>query len=252
MTLKSNSKIIGVLLAGGLSRRMFAGQDKTGEAKSPATAPVEDSTSDRAQASASGLAQTEAQPRDKCLELLDERPMLAHVIARLAPQVHKLVLNANGDPARFKAFDLPVVADPVEGFAGPLAGVLAGMRWTQQHHRDVSHIVTVSTDAPFLPRDLVARFMKTAAQAAPGAIVIASSGGNRQPVIGLWPLAHADDLQDQLQKGVRKVLQWTDRHGTVLCDFAMTTIGGNQIDPFFNANHPDELIEARRLLQLGA
>ncbi len=207
--------IIGVLLAGGQSRRMFPGAPSGG---------------------------------DKCLRDLAGRPMLTHVIDRLRPQVSGLIINANGDAARFQAFGLPVVPDTVEGFAGPLAGVLAGMRWSIAHASQPSHIATVSTDAPFVPLDLVAR-LSAALDANPSAIAIASSGGNLHPVIGLWPLRLADDLKAALEQGTRKVLAWTDRHGTVPVEFPFTTMAARQIDPFFNANHPDELEDARRLLE---
>jgi molybdenum cofactor guanylyltransferase len=214
MTVSSRT-ITGVLLAGGQSRRMFP------------------------DAAAGG---------DKALRDLAGRPMLAHVIDRLRPQVARLVINANGDPARFDAFGLPVAADTVGGFVGPLAGVLAGMRWSLKHAGQATHVATVSTDAPFIPRDLVAR-LATVIEARPTAIAIARSAGELHPVIGLWPVALADDLERALEAGVRKVLAWTDRHGTEPVDFPFVTMAGCQIDPFFNANHPDELDEARRLLQ---
>ncbi len=214
MTLLHTS-IVGVLLAGGQSRRMFPDQVAGG---------------------------------DKALRDLAGRPMLAHVIERLAPQTGSLVINANGDPTRFAAFGLAIVADTIEGYVGPLAGILAGMRWSRAHAATATHIATVSTDAPFFPGDLVSR-LATAVASEPGAIAMARSAGNLHPVIGLWPVALADDLDRALRDGVRKVLAWTDRHGTRPVDFPPTTIGGRQIDPFFNANHPDELDEARRLLQ---
>lgn len=208
-------EITGVLLAGGQSRRMFPDAEAGG---------------------------------DKCLRDLAGRPMLAHLIERLGPQVHRLVLNANGDPARFSTFHLPVTADTLDGFVGPLAGVLSGMRWSLAHAPRASHIATVSTDAPFIPADLVAKLWAGIA-AHPGRIAIARSAGELHPVIGLWPVALADDLDHALRAGIRKVLAWTDRHGTVPVDFAFVTISGRQIDPFFNANHPHELDDARRLLQ---
>ena len=119
-----NTSVTGLLLAGGQSRRMAA-------------------------------AFPEAKGGDKGLLDLAGQPMIGHVIARLGPQVGKMVLNANGDPARFAPFNLPIVADTVEGFAGPLAGILAGLRWSAANAPDASHIVSVSTDAPFIPIDLV-------------------------------------------------------------------------------------------------
>ncbi len=213
MTSKIND-ITGVLLAGGQSRRMFPGQ-------------------------AGG---------DKALRDLAGKPMMAHVIERLGRQAGRLVINANGDPARFAQFGLPVAPDTIDGFVGPLAGVLAGMRWSQVHMPSATHIATVSTDAPFIPLDLVARLAAGVVDR-PRAIAIARSGGELHPVIGLWPVALADDLEAALRDGVRKVLAWTDRHGTQAVDFEFIAMAGRQIDPFFNANHPDELDEARRLLQ---
>lgn len=209
-------RVAGVLLAGGQSRRMFAGGAGSG---------------------------------DKGALPLGDRPMLAHVIDRLAPQVDRLVLNANGDPRRFGWLGLPVVADTVEGFAGPLAGVLAGLRWAAEEDAGITHVVTASTDAPFLPRDLVGRLATALEGAATGErIALARSDGNLHPVIGLWPLALADDLEQALRDGLRKVLAWTDRHGTLAVDFAPQRVGERAVDPFFNANTPAELDEARALL----
>ena len=207
--------ITGVLLAGGQSRRMFPEQPGGG---------------------------------DKSLRDLAGKPMLAHVIDRLGPQAGRLVINANGDPTRFAPFNLPVAADTIDGFAGPLAGVLAGMRWSRTNAPSATHIATVSTDAPFIPLDLVTR-LRDGVVGRPTTIAIACSGGELHPVIGLWPVALADDLEFALRDGVRKVLAWTGRHGTQAVDFPFTPMAGRQIDPFFNANHPDELDEARRLLQ---
>jgi len=184
---------------------------------------------------------------DKGLLDLGGAPLLARVIARLAPQVSHLAINANGDPARFAAFGLPVIADTIAGFVGPLAGVLAGMRWAAAMSPAPTHIATASADAPFLPDDLVAR-LSDAVAGRPGAIALAASGGALHPVIGLWPIAHADDLEHELARGVRKVLAFTDRHGTVPVDFPPIAARGRAIDPFFNANTPEELDEARRLL----
>ena len=207
-------EITGVLLAGGQSRRMFAGKGASG---------------------------------DKGLLDIAGKPMLGHVIARLRPQVGALVINANGDPSRFGAFGLPVAGDTILGHVGPLAGVLAGMRWSQANTPDATHIATVSTDAPFLPADLVAQL---AGGLCGNAIALAFSGGEMHPVIGLWPVALADDLEAALNAGVRKVLAWTDRHGTKAVEFPFAVIGERRVDPFFNANTPGELDEARALLAL--
>jgi molybdenum cofactor guanylyltransferase len=188
---------------------------------------------------------------DKGLLDLGGKPMLAHVIERLAPQVGRLVINANGDPSRFAPFRLPVVADTVPDFAGPLAGVLAGMRWSRANAPAARWIATAAGDAPLLPRDLVGRCIQ-ALDGGQGAIALAQSAGELHPVIGLWPVALADDLEAQLAAGVRKVLAWTDRHGTVPVPFPFVKVGGQDLDPFFNANTPRELDDLRALLGRGA
>jgi molybdopterin-guanine dinucleotide biosynthesis protein A len=202
-------EVTGVILAGGQSRRMGGG--------------------------------------DKGLLDLAGKPMLAHVIQTLAPQVGRLVINANGDPARFAQFGLPVAPDTIDGFAGPLAGVLAGLRWSAANTPGARWIVTAAGDAPMLPSDLVARLHGTIADGT-GLIALARSSGEVHPVIGLWPVGLADDLEQALREGVRKVLRWTDRHGTVTADFPATRVDGVEIDPFFNANTPGELENLRVLL----
>jgi molybdopterin-guanine dinucleotide biosynthesis protein A len=200
--------VIGLLLAGGRARRMGGG--------------------------------------DKCLLTLHERPLLAHVIDRLGPQVSALVINANGDPARFSEFGLPVVRDPVEGFAGPLAGVLAGMLWARANRPDAEWVVTAATDTPFFPADLVARLLAATAEKYP-AIALSASGGRQHPVFGLWPTALAGDLDDALRRGTRKVLDWTAKHPTFSVEFETISVAGETVDPFFNANRPEDLAKAEVL-----
>ncbi len=207
-----HSNIVGVLLAGGLSRRMGGG--------------------------------------DKSLLDVAGQSMMQHVIDRLSPQVHALAINANGDPARFEAFGLPVVPDTIDGFVGPLAGVLAGMRWAETLAEPARWVVTASTDAPFIPEQLVDR-LQGEMDLEKAAIALAKSGGHLHPVIGLWPVELADDLEAALRDGVRKVLHWTDRHGIVAVDFPFVAVGSEEIDPFFNANTPEELDRARELVQRG-
>jgi molybdopterin-guanine dinucleotide biosynthesis protein A len=198
--------VVGVLLAGGLARRMGGG--------------------------------------DKCLRPLGGKPILGHVIERARPQVAALVLNANGDPARFAAFDLPVAADVVEGFAGPLAGVLTGMDWARAHRPDCPWIATIATDTPFFPPDLVAR-MVAAVEHDDADLACAASGGRAHPVFGLWPVRLADELRAAMvDEGIRKVDVWTARHPLVEVPFA-----ADPIDPFFNTNRPEDLAEAERLLR---
>ncbi len=185
---------------------------------------------------------------DKGLLELGGKPMLGHVIDRLKPQVGAIAINANGDPDRFARFGLDVIPDTVAGFVGPLAGVLAGMRWSAVHAPEARWVVTAAADAPLLPADLVVRLLAAAAAAPGKSIALAQSHGELHPVIGLWPVALADDLEAQLAQGVRKVLHWTDRHGTVPVPFPPACIGGVELDPFFNANTPEELEELRAIL----
>jgi len=181
---------------------------------------------------------------DKCLLPLAGRPILAHIVERLAPQVARIALNANGDPARFAAFGLPVAPDAVEGFAGPLAGVLTGLEWARDRAPDLRWVATVPGDGPFLPLDLVARFL--AAVEAGAEVVAGSSGGNPNPVIGLWPVALAGELRRALvEEGLRKVDRWTQRYRLATVDWP-----AEPVDPFFNANTPEELAEAEGLLGL--
>lgn len=184
---------------------------------------------------------------DKGLLEVGGKPMLGHVIERLGPQVGQMVINANGDPARFASFGLPVVADRIEGYAGPLAGILAGLQWSRLQAPRATHIVSVAADAPFLPGDLVERLL-AALSATTGSIALARSGGAVHPVIGLWPVALADDLEAALRSGTRRVREWSERHGAVPVDFPFIALKGRAVDPFFNANTPQELAEARKLL----
>jgi molybdopterin-guanine dinucleotide biosynthesis protein A len=196
---------IGVLLAGGLARRMGGG--------------------------------------DKSLRLIAGRPLLDRVIERLRPQVAGLVLNANGEPERFAAYGLPVVADSIPDYAGPLAGVLAGLDWTAEHRPDCRMIVSVATDAPFLPTDLVAR-MAQAISAQNADLACAASGGQEHPVIGLWPVRLREDLRHALvEEGLRKVDVWTARYRLCVVPFS-----NRPVDPFFNANRPEDLDRAAALL----
>lgn len=206
--MSQRADVIGVVLAGGLSSRMGGG--------------------------------------DKGLRDLAGRPMLAHVIDRLRPQVGSLIINANGDPARFAAFGLPVVPDTIAGHIGPLAGILAGMRWAAANTA-ARWIVTVSGDAPVLPANLVAQFMAAVADR-PGGIALAQSCSELHPVIGLWPITLATSLEDELARGTRKVLHWAERHSLVPVAFSPTRAGGVDIDPFFNANTPQELEQLRAML----
>lgn len=198
------SDVAGVLLAGGLARRMGGG--------------------------------------DKGLRLLGGRPVLDRIVERVRPQVGPLAINANGDPARFAAYGLPVVPDPVADFPGPLAGVLAGLDWAAEHAPGCRFVASFACDAPFLPEDLVDRL--TAAVEGGADMACAASGGQSHPVFGLWPVALRADLRRALvEEGIRKVDRWTARYRLAEVDFPTVPF-----DPFFNANRPEDLAEAERLL----
>jgi molybdenum cofactor guanylyltransferase len=202
-------KIVGLLLAGGQSRRMGGG--------------------------------------DKALRILGGIPLLDRVIERLRPQVDAIVLNANGDPTRFTRYALPIVADSVSGFAGPLAGVLAGLDWAASQRPDCPYIASVATDAPFLPSDLVAR-LADGRDAADADLACAASGGRPHPVFGLWPVRLREDLRRAMvEEGIRKVDLWTERHKLVTVSFA-----DQPVDPFFNANRPEDFEAAEALLRAAA
>jgi molybdopterin-guanine dinucleotide biosynthesis protein A len=195
---------IGLILAGGLARRMGGG--------------------------------------DKPLTKIGGVTILSRAIARLTPQCARLLINANGDPSRFADTGLPVVADDVPDFAGPLAGILAGLDWTATHAPDIAYVVSVPGDCPFLPRDLVARLHQ--ARASSGLpLACARSGDWRHPVIGLWPVALRADLRRALTAdGLRKIELWTARHGVALADWP-----AEPVDPFFNVNTPEDIAAAERI-----
>ena len=203
-----NAGITGVLLAGGLARRMGGG--------------------------------------DKCLLRLDGERILERVIARAKPQVETLVLNANGDPSRFAEFELPVVGDVMGDFAGPLAGILTGMEWARSESPGTKWLVSFATDAPFLPCDMVVRFL-TAAEHEHAEIVCAISAQRTHPVFALWSLDLKDELKTaMINEGIRKIDNWTARYKITHVDFEF---GPGEYDPFFNVNRPENLDEAKRLLK---
>lgn len=207
MTIDSVSlgSVTGVLLAGGLSRRMGGG--------------------------------------DKSLLTLGGRTILSRVIDAARPQVGALVLNANGDPARFADVGLPVAADVVEGYAGPLAGVLTGLEWAAANTPAAVWVASFATDTPFLPADLVERLLRAVREEGAD-LACARSGGRDHPVFGLWPLRLAGDLRRAMvEEGMRKVDAWTARYR-----LAAVSFDSLPLDPFFNANRPDDLARAERLL----
>ena len=195
---------LGVVLAGGLSRRMGGS--------------------------------------DKARIRVGRRTILERVLDRLRPQCNGLVLNANADPSRFADFSLPVIADSIPDYAGPLAGILAGLDWAANHAAELEWVASVPSDCPFLPRDLVARLHRARAEAG-AALACAVSGDRRHPVIALWPVKLREELRRALtEEGVRKVDQFTARYAVGVTAWPITPV-----DPFFNINTPEQAAEAERI-----
>lgn len=182
---------------------------------------------------------------DKPMRAIGGRTILDRVIARLKPQCDGLVLNANGDPARFAAFGLPVIPDTVAGLPGPLAGILAALDWVVDNRPDVAWILSAAADCPFLPRDLVARLHR-ARIANDSQLAVAVSAGQSHPVIGLWSVNLRDELRHALVvEDVRKVARWTARY-----KLATVIWPAEPFDPFFNTNTMDDIAKADRLAVL--
>jgi molybdenum cofactor guanylyltransferase len=183
---------------------------------------------------------------DKCLQLLAGRPILAHVLERLDGQAAQIILNANGDPDRFAAWDLPVVADVLAGFGGPLVGVLTALEWAARHAPDVTDVVSVPADGPFLPRDLVRRLIEGRGQV--GAVLAcAASAGRPNPVVGLWPVTVAGALRRAIiEERVAKVDAWTARYPLATVAFDV-----GSVDPLFNINTAADLARAARMIEDG-
>ena len=177
---------------------------------------------------------------DKAMIRIGRETILQRALARLSPQCAGMVINANGDPARFASFRLPVVADDVAGFAGPLAGLLAGLDWLAANAPAASWLVSVPGDCPFLPGDLVHR-LHAARDAAGVPLACAKSGDWRHPVVGLWPVGLRDDLRHALvEEGLRKIEVWTARHGVGIAEWP-----AEPVDPFFNVNTPQDAEQAQ-------
>jgi molybdenum cofactor guanylyltransferase len=206
-TSRDAPEIPGVLLAGGLARRMGGG--------------------------------------DKPMRQIGGRTILERVIARLEPQCDGLILNANGDPARFARFGLPVIADTVEDFPGPLAGILATLDWIAANRPEVSLVLSAAGDCPFLPRDLVARLYRALVDEN-AQLAVAASAGQSHPVIGLWSVSLREELRHALVvEDVRRIDRWTARYR-----LATVTWPTTPLDPFFNANTVEDIAEADRLAVL--
>jgi molybdenum cofactor guanylyltransferase len=195
---------LGLVLAGGLARRMGGG--------------------------------------DKARIRIGGMTILERVLVRLEPQCSQIIINANGDPARFADTGLPVVADSVPDFAGPLAGILAGLDWTAANAPNCGWLVSVPGDCPFLPTDLATR-LREACSAEKTQLACARSGDWRHPVVGLWPVALRDDLRRALvDEGLRKIEVWTERHGVAIADWRV-----EPVDPFLNVNTPDDAARAETI-----
>lgn len=202
----THQPVAGVILAGGLARRMGGG--------------------------------------DKPLKQIDGRTILSLIVERLKPQVDGLVLNANGDPERFSEFGLPVVADTVGDHAGPLAGILAGMRWAETAMPEAKFIVSAAGDTPFFPEDLVERLAEGCGRDEK-TIALAASAEGVHPVFGLWPVGLADDLEAFLENGESgKILDFADEYFRLNVPFDHIDVDGNEVDPFFNINNPDDIEQA--------
>ncbi len=202
----ARADVAGVILAGGLARRMGG--------------------------------------RPKALIELDGKPLAAHALERLAPQAGAVALNANADGERLAALGAPVIRDTVEGFAGPLAGVLAGMLWARKAAPEARWLVSVAVDTPFFPADLAARFIEAVTES-DAQMAVAASNGRAHPVFGLWPIAMAEELQAALvEEGLRKIDLFTARYRLVQVDF-----GHGRDDPFFNINRPEDLQQAQRRIE---
>jgi molybdenum cofactor guanylyltransferase len=202
----------GIILAGGLGRRMGGG--------------------------------------DKPLLAIGGVSMLARVIERLRPQVERMILNANGDPARFARYELPVVPDTIQGFAGPLAGIHAGMRWSAVNLPEARFVVSVAADTPFFPSDLVTRLSEGCGRDE-RTIALAASPVGTHPVFGLWPVKLANDLEQFLAGGESgKILDFADRYMRLNVPFDDVVLpNGKTVDPFFNVNTPEDAARAEKVAE---
>ena len=179
---------------------------------------------------------------DKALLRIGGVTILERVLERLRPQCSGITINANGDPTRFAPTGLPVVADDIPDFAGPLAGILAGLDWAAAHAPVVKWVGSVPGDCPFLPRDLIGRLHAARIQESTP-LACAKSGDWRHPVAGLWPVALRDDLRRALiEEDLRKIEIWTARHGIALAEWP-----DNPVDPFFNVNTPEDAARANEI-----
>jgi molybdopterin-guanine dinucleotide biosynthesis protein A len=200
------NKPLGLILAGGLARRMGGG--------------------------------------DKGLIKIGDQTILDRALSRMKPQCSRMIINANGDASRFAFTNLPVVPDDIPDFAGPLAGILAGLDWAAKNEPDTGHVVSAPGDCPFLPRDLVER-LNEARKEQGKPLACAKSGDWRHPVVGLWPVALRDNLRRALmEENLHKIEIWTARHGVAIAEWP-----DKPVDYFFNANTPEDVERAREIVR---
>jgi molybdopterin-guanine dinucleotide biosynthesis protein A len=204
------SRIAGVILAGGRSRRMGGG--------------------------------------DKALMPLAGTPMIAHIAGRLAPQVGAAVIVANGDVTGLRPLGLPIVTDAVGDYSGPLAGLLSGMIWAREHRPEAQWIATTPCDTPFLPEDYVGALRQAAGDRAE-AIAIAASESGSHFASGLWPMVLQKDLAASLEAGEHRMHRWIERHANHLASFPTVTAGAHRIDPFFNVNTREDFAMAETIMK---
>ncbi|MBY0531691.1 MAG: molybdenum cofactor guanylyltransferase MobA [Xanthobacteraceae bacterium] len=198
------NKPLGLILAGGLARRMGGG--------------------------------------DKGLIKIGEQTILDRALSRMKPQCPHMIINANGDPSRFAFTGLPVVPDDIPDFAGPLAGILAGLDWAAANAPETEFIASTPGDCPFLPHNLVER-LEIARAKAGTPLACAKSGDWRHPVVGLWPVALRTDLRRALmEENLHKIEIWTARHGVAIAEWP-----DQPVDPFFNVNTPEDAARANEL-----
>jgi molybdenum cofactor guanylyltransferase len=184
---------------------------------------------------------------DKALIGIGGKTILERALERFAPQCARVVINANGDAQRFAQFGLPVVADDIAGFAGPLAGILAGLDFIARERPTIEWVASVPGDCPFLPHDLVAR-LHAARSNDQVPLACARSGEWRHPVVGLWPVALRHDLRRAVaHENLRKIEVWTARHGVAVAEWP-----DEPVDPFFNVNTPEDAARAQELARLEA
>lgn len=201
------SNIVGVILAGGLSRRM--------------------------------------QNQNKCSIKLSGKPLLEHVLARFTPQCDTTLINTNEQTTRLKAYGLPLVEDSLSGFLGPLAGILSAMQWCNEHRPESQWLASVAVDTPFLPANLVAELYQATQQQKPSSLACAYSNQRMQPVNALWSIDLMDDLKQALEtEGIRQIKRWTARYSLASVHF-----NSEPVDPFFNINRPEDLLQAEAYLK---